>query len=116
MSFKKQDIVLVPFPFNDRPGFKKRPSVIISNNKHYNQYSKYVCLAITSQEKKESKDRYEHKLNKTNIPDVGLLFEDQWVLPNKVFSVEDSMIIKRLGVMDLDDFDTTYSMFNAVFK
>ncbi|MCQ6280028.1 type II toxin-antitoxin system PemK/MazF family toxin [Bacillus sp. EB600] len=50
ISYNKQDIVLVPFPFSDKPGFKKRPAVIISSDEHYKQYGKYVCLAITSQE------------------------------------------------------------------
>lgn len=27
MTYKKQDIVLVPFPFNDKPGFKKRSAI-----------------------------------------------------------------------------------------
>jgi hypothetical protein len=37
MIYKKHDIVLVPFPFNDRPGFKKRPAMIISYESHYIQ-------------------------------------------------------------------------------
>lgn len=52
ITFKKRDIVLVPFPFSDKPGFKKRLAVIFSNEKHFSQYSKYICLANTSQEKK----------------------------------------------------------------
>ena len=114
MTYKKIDIVLVPFPFNDRPGFKKRPAVIISKAEHYKQYGKYVCLAITSQEKAEGTERYEHKLHKTKS--VGLLYDDQWVLPNKVFSIEDSIIIKKLGAMDHADFDTTESMFQDVIE
>jgi mRNA interferase MazF len=116
MNYKKQDIVLVPFPFIDRPGFKKRPAVIISKDAHYTQYSKYVCVAITSQEKRESTERYEHKLYKAKTPTVGLLFEDQCVLPDKVFSIEDSFIIKRLGVMEHNDFTIIDSMFHAVFN
>jgi mRNA interferase MazF len=112
MSYNKQDIVLVPFPFSDKPGFKKRPAVIISSDKHYKQYGKYVCLAITSQEKKTGKDRFEHKLYKTKS--VGLLYEDQWVLPNKIFTIEESLIDQKRGVMDAADFTTAESMFHAV--
>ncbi|WP_187445889.1 type II toxin-antitoxin system PemK/MazF family toxin [Bacillus infantis] len=113
MTYKKQDIVLVPFPFSDRPGFKKRPAVIISCENHYNQYGKYVCLAITSQEKKIGKDRYEHKLKETKS--VGLLYDDQWILPNKIFTIEDSLIDQKRGVMDEEDFQTGKSMFDALF-
>ena len=114
MNYKKQDFILVPFPFADRPGFKKRPAVIISNDDHYEGYKKYVCLAITSQENKSNEDRYENKLALTKS--VGLLYDDQWVLPNKVFTIEDRLIIKKLGVMDQGDFDTTISMFHGIFK
>ncbi len=37
MTYKSRDIVLVPFPFNSRTGFKKRPAVIISNENHFKE-------------------------------------------------------------------------------
>ena len=113
MTFNKQDIVLVPFPFSDKPGFKKRPAVIISNEKHYSRYGKYICLAITSQEKNDNIDRFEHKLHITKT--VGLLYEHQWVLPNKVFSIEESIIHKQLGMMDETDFEITMTLFNSIY-
>ena len=113
MTFNKKDIVLVPFPFNDTPGFKKRPAAIISKDEHGNQYGKYICVAITSQEKQDGKERYEHKLRKTRS--VGLLYDNQWVLRNKLFSIEDSIIIKKLGTMDAADFETLELMFQDLF-
>jgi hypothetical protein len=113
MTYNKKDIVLVPFPFNDTPGFKKRPAAIISKDEHGNQYGKYICVAITSQEKQDGKERYEHKLRKTRS--VGLLYDNQWVLPNKLFSIEDSIIIKKLGTMDAADFETLELMFQDLF-
>lgn len=114
MTYEKQDIVLVPFPFNDRPGFKKRPAVIISNENHYKAYGKYICLAITSQENKKDTVRYEHKMYKTT--QAGLLFSDQWILPNKVFSIEKSMILKKLGTMDVRDYRKAETMFNDILR
>ncbi|MBT2730686.1 type II toxin-antitoxin system PemK/MazF family toxin [Bacillus sp. ISL-75] len=112
MTFKKHDIVLVPFPFSDKPGFKKRPAVIISNEEHYSSYGKYICLAITCQEKTDNIDRFEHKLHTTKT--VGLLYDNQWVLPNKVFSIEERIIHKQLGTMDATDFEITMSLFNSI--
>jgi hypothetical protein len=34
----------------------------------------------------------------------------------KVFSVEDSIIIKKLGAIETTDFETAETMFNAVFQ
>lgn len=114
MSYSKQDIVLVPFPFSGKPGFKKGPAVIISNDEHHKQYGKYICIAITSQEKKTGKERYEHKLYKTKS--VGLLYDDQWVLPNKVFTIEESFIDQKRGNMNDADFAVTELMFKGVFE
>lgn len=113
MIYNKQDIILVPFPFSDKPGFKKRPAVIISNENHFNVYGKYVCLAITSQENRSNTIRYEHKLYKST--EAGLLYNDQWVLANKVFSIESKIILKRLGTMYNKDYEIVESMFNEIF-
>lgn len=112
MSFKKQDIVLVPFPFSDKPYFKKRPAVIISNESHSKEYGKYICLAITSQEKRSGTVRYEHKMYKAIS--AGLIYNDQWVLPDKIFSIESKIILKKIGVMDENDYTIIKSMLSDI--
>jgi len=43
------EVVLVPFPFTDQSGAKKRPAVIVSSN-HYNASRRdLIIMAITSQ-------------------------------------------------------------------
>ncbi len=42
------DVVLVPFPFTDQTGTKKRPAVVVSTT-HYNTARRdIVIMAITS--------------------------------------------------------------------
>lgn len=43
------DIVLVPFPFTDQSGAKKRPAVIVSSNGYNASRRDIVIMAITSQ-------------------------------------------------------------------
>lgn len=114
MIYKKGDIVVVPFPFNDRQAFKKRPAVIFSNLNHHIEYGKYICLAITSQEKAYNAVRCEHKLLETTS--VGLLYEAQWVLPNKVFSIENKLVLKKLGTLNNKDFTIVETMFNDILR
>jgi hypothetical protein len=47
---------------------------------------------------------------------AGLLFSDQWILPNKVFSIEKSMILKKLGTMDVRDYRKAETMFNDILR
>lgn len=43
------EVVLVPFPFTDQSGTKKRPAVIISSNSYNTTRRDLVIMAITSQ-------------------------------------------------------------------
>jgi mRNA interferase MazF len=43
------EVVLVPFPFTDQTGLKKRPAVIVSSAEYQAQRRDLVIMAITSQ-------------------------------------------------------------------
>jgi mRNA interferase MazF len=43
------DVVLVPFPFTDQTGTKKRPAVVVSSAEYQVQRRDLVIMAITSQ-------------------------------------------------------------------
>lgn len=47
MSFKKWDIVLVPFPFTNLKTLKKRPALVLSPQ-HFNEGPDLVIMFITS--------------------------------------------------------------------
>ena len=43
------DVVLVPFPFTDQSGAKKRPAVVVSSSRYNASRRDIVIMAITSQ-------------------------------------------------------------------
>ena len=49
MGYSFGDVVLVPFPFTDQSGSKKRPAVIVSSADYQAQRRDLVIMAITSQ-------------------------------------------------------------------
>jgi len=49
MSYSFGDVVLVPFPFTNQSGAKKRPAVIVSSNAYNTKRRDLIILAITSQ-------------------------------------------------------------------
>lgn len=48
-SFSFGDVVLVPFPFTDQSGAKKRPAVVVSGQNYNANRRDVVIMAITSQ-------------------------------------------------------------------
>lgn len=48
-SFSFGDVVLVPFPFTDQSGTKKRPAVVVSSDGYNTSRRDIVIMAITSQ-------------------------------------------------------------------
>ena len=49
MAHSFGDVVLVPFPFTDQSGAKKRPAVIVSGSAYNTGRRDLVIMAITSQ-------------------------------------------------------------------
>lgn len=49
MAHSFGDVVLVPFPFTDQSGAKKRPAVIVSSSGYNDSRRDLVIMAITSQ-------------------------------------------------------------------
>jgi len=47
--FSFGDVVLVPFPFTDQSGSKKRPAVVVSSSSYNASRRDIVIMAITSQ-------------------------------------------------------------------
>lgn len=49
MAHSFGDVVLVPFPFTDQSGGKKRPAVIVSSSDYNANRRDLIIMAITSQ-------------------------------------------------------------------
>lgn len=49
MAHSFGEVVLVPFPFTDQSGTKKRPAVVVSSNDYNASRRDLIIMAITSQ-------------------------------------------------------------------
>jgi mRNA interferase MazF len=47
-SFRFGDIVLVPFPFTDQSGIKKRPAIVVSSAGYQARRRDVIIMAVTS--------------------------------------------------------------------
>jgi mRNA interferase MazF len=48
-GYRFGDIVLVPFPFTDQSGTKRRPAVVVSGRRYHTERPDLIIMAVTSQ-------------------------------------------------------------------
>lgn len=93
MTYKKWDIVLVPFSFTNFTTVKKRPALIISPN-NYNEGPDLIIMFITS--KIDKLERVGDIMIK-DWQDCGLLKPSMGRM--KFATIEKSIVKKRLGTL-----------------
>ena len=90
--YKQRDIILIPFPFYDLTGTKKRPAIIISNSKL--KGNDFICSLITSNPKNKGM-----LINKKDFLRGKLPFKS-WIKPQRIFTIDKRMVIKKLATIN----------------
>lgn len=94
--FEQGDIVAVSFPFTNASQFKKRPALVISNNR-VNQTGDYLLIQITSKVKNDGLS--------VNIEDEDYLTNTlplkSYVRIHKIFLLNESLIIRKVSKISL---------------
>ncbi|RYZ61595.1 MAG: type II toxin-antitoxin system PemK/MazF family toxin [Chitinophagaceae bacterium] len=93
--YSQREIVLVPFPYSDLSATKRRPVLVISNNNYNKQFPDILVCVITSN---LFKDEYSVELNDKDLL-AGILPERSVIKCHKLFTVEQSQIVKRFSVI-----------------
>ena len=91
--FNIGDIVLVPIPFSDLSSNKNRPVIILSNNYYNTKTEDVLVAAITSN--LDTKD-YSLFISNKDLEN-GNLKVDCIIRVDKIYSLSQSIIIKKLG-------------------
>ncbi|MDO8467828.1 MAG: type II toxin-antitoxin system PemK/MazF family toxin [Nanoarchaeota archaeon] len=87
--FNQRDIVLIPFPYSDLTGSKKRPALIISNKK-LNKTQDRICCLVTTNTHKEDLEIKDNFFEKGDLP-----FKS-FVRPHRIFTINEKIIVKKL--------------------
>ena len=85
--FIKGDVVVLPFPFSDLSGNKRRPALVLTNLTG----DDLLLCQITSQQNPDSIH--------LNINDftLGSLFKDSFIRPTKLFTADKVIIVRKAG-------------------
>jgi len=96
--FSFGDVVLVPFPFTDQAGSKKRPAVVVSRGDYSAHRRDIVIMAITSQVRQP--------------PGFGEALVSEWqqagllkvsVLKPVFTTIEQILVIRKMGTLTTSD-------------
>lgn len=105
MTCKQGDIVLVPFQYTDSYVKKKRPALVVSRENS----SHLICVMITST---RIRTPYDVEINEDKR--TGLL-KKSIVRTNKVFTVDQNIVEKKLGFLPEDNLKKAMNAFLSLF-
>jgi mRNA interferase MazF len=98
MPYSFGDVILVPFPFTNQLGVKRRPAVVVSSNNYNTSRRDLVIMSITSQ------IRILLAFGEAFISDwqtTGLIKAS--VLKPVFTTLEQGLVIRTLGVLTIGD-------------
>lgn len=87
--YQPREVVLLPFPFTDLSANKKRPVLIL---KLPNFQGDFLAVQITSQSGFENALALEQ-----NDFELGLLPKTSYVRPDKLITLNESLVVQRMG-------------------
>ena len=91
-QFKRGDIVILPFPFSDATGAKRRPALVLAELPFYGGMDYLVCM-ISSQ---NTSDPHSIELQPSDLVS-GRLAVQSYLRPLYLFGAEGNAIIQRIG-------------------
>ncbi len=97
MIFKAFDIVAVPFPFTDRETIKRRPVLVISNERFSQQHNQLVLAMITT----TIEDVWSSDVSFAHWQEAGLKVACHFRL--KLFTLDKNLIVKAIGHLSSQD-------------
>lgn len=97
MTFKAFDVVAVPFPFTDRDATKRRPALVISNERFNQQHNQLVLAMITT----VTDNVWLSDVSLANWQEAGLKVACHFRL--KLFTLDQNLILKTIGHLSPQD-------------
>ncbi|NJM48709.1 MAG: type II toxin-antitoxin system PemK/MazF family toxin [Alkalinema sp. RU_4_3] len=104
------EIILIPVPFTDLSSQKRRPVIIASNNL-YNQSSRdMLVVAMTSN---LSAIPYSFIIDNPDLA-LGTLNRPSLVRCDKIYTLDQGLIVKRFGQVKPEVLDQIYSLLQQI--
>ncbi len=97
MIYKAFDVVAVPFPFTDRDAEKRRPALVISNERFNQQHHQLVLAMITT----ATDNIWPSDVSLSGWQKAGLKVACRFRL--KLFTLDQNLVVKTIGHLSSKD-------------
>jgi len=96
VTCKQWDIVVVPFPFSDQPGTKRRPTLVLSDRSFNGRGHTILAMVTTSGHRSWPGDvtLTDHRAAGLQMPCIVRL---------KLFTLDNRLLVKRIGCLSVSD-------------
>lgn len=111
-NYRQKEIVLVPFPYSDLSHTKKRPVLIVSNDRYNAKFNDVLVCVITSNLRSDS---YSVELENSDL-EIGVLPETSLVKAHKLFTVNQGKIIRKYSIVKDEYFEKVVSRIQSLIK
>lgn len=111
IPFKPGQVVLVPFPFSDLSGVKKRPALVLSTAEFNSRHDDLICCMVTSHLDGEAGCPV---VSQRDMASGNLVFESK-IKPYRLFTVDKGVVIKTLGVLGPKKLKETLQLLPPLF-
>jgi mRNA interferase MazF len=106
------DIVLIPVPFTDLSSQKRRPVIVISNDAYNRRSADIVVVAMTSN---PASVPYSFQVTTSDLVE-GSLNRPGTVRVDKIYTLAQSIVVKKFGKMSPQIVERVRRMFNSIIQ
>lgn len=110
MIYNQFDIVVVPFPFVDSPVSKRRPAIVLSSKKHFNQETNHSIMAMITSARNVP---WSCDVTVTDLISAGL--KKASVIRMKLFTIDHKLVLDHLGTLSKKDRQSLQKMAKSIF-
>jgi len=89
--YNQGDIVLIPVPFSDLSASKRRPVLVISNDRYNNTSPDMIVIAITSNLVQPGIRIVQSDMVTGQLPKTSVIRSD------KIYTLDQSIVVKSIG-------------------
>jgi len=95
MMYKQGEVVIVPFPFSDLSGTKRRPVLILSTEDYNSKTEDIIICGVTSNLKNSD---YSVLFDNDNLVQGNIPARSR-IKVDKLFTIEKSKVVKKVAVV-----------------